>query len=189
MNRPFPRRCGTCGEKSVNPTTLESYSSEIRHDGKLHSVVAKDVPVLRCDNCASVLFGEAAESVIETALRDQLHLLQPTCIRANLKKLEIRQNVLAQHLGAAPETVCRWGTGSAIQSRMPDRFLRAYFALPVLRDFLRELSLNPSLGEEVVLSRRLQQFTDKEIVGKTGGTHIEDIPYSGASNHNYALAA
>ncbi len=76
-------------------------------------------------------------------------MLTPAQIRRGIEKLGLQQQELAERLGVAAETISRWVNGAQIQQRAFDRFLRAFYALPELRqalaneDILRLPELQP----------------------------------------------
>lgn len=136
--RKFPRTCIACREKQVRPALIDR-EVDVKYEGKLYKVIATKVPVERCENCGSTTYGIESEERIDAALRDQLGLLQPEVIRKNRIELGLKQENLADAIGCASESISRWESGAIVQSRAVDRMLRAYFALPQLRDFFDQL--------------------------------------------------
>lgn len=125
--RPFPWRCSTCGKEEVRPATI-AHTATVKHHGRQHKVEVSDLPVLRCGACSAILFENDSHERILRALRTQLDLLQPHEIRKERKERGLNQQELAQAVHAALATVCRWETGTNIQSRRADRALREFFA-------------------------------------------------------------
>ena len=53
-------------------------------------------------------------------------------------KLELTQKALADRLGIAESTLCRWERGGQIPQRHSDLILRAFFDVPAFRDYLEQ---------------------------------------------------
>lgn len=138
MNRPFPWKCRNCKKKALHPVTVD-YTVKLEHDGRIYPIEVKGLEILRCDSCGAQQLPDEAHAKINDALRAAAGLLTPAQIEAQRKVLELSQKDFARLFGVAPETVCRWETGAQIQSRVMDDFLRAFFALPGLRAYLRAL--------------------------------------------------
>jgi DNA-binding transcriptional regulator YiaG len=124
MNRPYPWKCGECKAKAVVPALI-SHAAQVKHEGVIHDVVVPELPVHRCDQCKTIVFGEEADHAIRTKLRDDLGLFQPEQIRANRLAFGLTQDELGLFLSCAGETVSRWECG-VIQSRASDKMLRAF---------------------------------------------------------------
>ena len=73
------------------------------------------------------------------ALRIQAGLYTPAQIAEKRTALGFNQKEFARLLGVAPETVSRWETGAQIQQRVMNDFMRAFFDVPQLRDYLKQL--------------------------------------------------
>lgn len=134
--KPFPWKCGTCRELEVRPETLVSYQAEMNHDGRAYQVEVADFQVLRCSHCSAIMLDEEAEERLSNALRAEIGLLLPSEIREGRESLGLKQKEMANLLEISEFTQSRWETGAQIQQRCMDRFLRAFFALSTLRDFL-----------------------------------------------------
>jgi putative zinc finger/helix-turn-helix YgiT family protein len=146
--RPFPWRCPQCGKKEVRPTTMQ-YTTDIKHDGRLHTVELAALRVPRCESCGELDFDNDADEQIYQALREQLGLLLPEQIRNNREALQLSQRQLAEQLGVAVETISRWENGLMIQTRAMDRFMRLFFSVPEARAALVGADILPSLGTHV----------------------------------------
>jgi putative zinc finger/helix-turn-helix YgiT family protein len=146
--RPFPWRCPECGQKEVRPAELH-HTSEIRHEGRLHTVELPRLRVPRCAACGEVVFDNEADRQIAEALRSQLGLLSADQIRTDRVHLGLSLDDLAQHLGVPIETISRWETGALTQSRAMDRYLRLYFGLPAVRAALVSPTVLPAPGMDV----------------------------------------
>jgi DNA-binding transcriptional regulator YiaG len=144
-SRSFPEICGHCGQRGLNPVRV-NHTVAAKHDGTEYIIAVPDLAVEQCSSCGNVFFGNEADDQISRVLRDQLHLLQPEQIKDCRNWLDLTQEHIAAEIGAAAESLSRWENGRILQSRGTDRFLRAYFALPELRSFLRSLDSEPSLG-------------------------------------------
>jgi DNA-binding transcriptional regulator YiaG len=87
-----------------------------------------------------VVFDNHTGHQINRALRQQLGLLQPEQIRAGRTQLGLSQREFAARLAVAEESVSRWETGAQVQSRVVDRQIRLFFALPEVRANLSKMS-------------------------------------------------
>ncbi len=146
--RPFPWRCPECGQRKVQPATV-TYTTEIKHDGRLYTVKIPELRVPQCEACGEMVFDTQADEQIARELRRQLGLLSADQIRTNRENLWLSQRQLAERLGVAVETISRWETGALTQSRAMDRYLRVYFGVPAVRAALESNGAFPSLGVEV----------------------------------------
>jgi putative zinc finger/helix-turn-helix YgiT family protein len=134
--KPFPWKCGECGQRAVHPATLDAYSADLDHDGRTHRITVKQFPVARCERCGAMVLDDAANRRLSEALRAAAGLLQPTEIRAGREGLGLTQKELAHYLQIAEATLSRWETGAQIQQRSMDRLLRGFFSVPEFRRFL-----------------------------------------------------
>ena len=148
QGRPFPWRCPECGKKEVRPITMR-YCTEIKHDGRLHTVELSALRVPRCQSCGELVFDNDADEQIYNALREHLGLLLPEQIRNNRDVLKLSQRQMADQLGVAVETISRWENGLLVQTRAMDRYLRLYFGVPEVRAALVGTDYLPSLGTHV----------------------------------------
>lgn len=148
-DRPFPWRCGNCGEEQVYRVATP-YTAAINYDGRTYEVVVPCLETPTCANCGEVVFDNHTGHQISRALRQQLGLLQPEQIRAGRTELGLNQRDFAAQLGVAEESVSRWETGAQVQSRGFDRQIRLFFALPVVRSTLSKIEQGAPIGETVV---------------------------------------
>jgi putative zinc finger/helix-turn-helix YgiT family protein len=144
-SRPFPWHCYNCRQQEVVRTTIP-YSTEVNHDGSLHTVTVPQLAVPRCRACGELVFDNIADEQITTALRSQLHLLTPDDLRNGRDRIGFTRSALANRLGVSEKTIADWEDGLTIQSRAMDNFLRVYFALPEVRAVLTGNEQNPTLG-------------------------------------------
>lgn len=135
--KPYPRHCAACDKHSVVRRQIP-YEAHVRHDGKLHSFHITALELDECENCGEQYFTVDTDEQISLALRSFLGLLSPNEIRAGLIKCSVNQRTFAEHLGIAPETVCRWLSGAAIQTRSMDNMMRLYFSLAAVREALAD---------------------------------------------------
>jgi len=152
-SRPFPWLCSDCVTRTVVPTVID-YTAKVKHDGVIHKLHLPKTEVPRCQTCGNLVVTTEVDERVNDALRSKLHLLTPEQIRANIDKLGLNQQELAEWLDVAPETVSRWVTGALIQSSRMNKRLRMFFAFPAAREMLRSLDEDPLLGMEVCLQDR-----------------------------------
>ena len=136
MSRPYPRICATCRERSVQPVTLSSYSTNVEHDGRSYAITLADVSGTQCDNCGALILDDSVADRIDDQLREQAGLLRPTEIRSHRLALGLTQKDLAQKLLIGEATLSRWETGAQIQQRSLDLLLRLCFELVDVRRYL-----------------------------------------------------
>jgi putative zinc finger/helix-turn-helix YgiT family protein len=158
FGRPFPWRCGRCGEEQVELTRVD-YDAEVRHDGRLHSFQVPDLEIPVCRACGERVFTEHADEQINDSLRSHLRLLMPAEIRAALRRVGLKQKVAAEHLGVAEATLSRWLTGTQIQSRAMDNLLRVFFEFPEVRTILSGVA--PLAAAPRPPRRRSLEFLDE----------------------------
>ncbi len=149
-SRPFPWLCSDCVTRTVVPTVID-YTAKVKHDGVIHELHLPKIEVPRCQTCGNLVVTTEVDERVNDALRSKLHLLAPQQIRANIEKLGLSQQELAEWLDVAPETVSRWMTGALIQSSRMNKRFRMFFAFPEAREMLRRLDENPQLGMEACL--------------------------------------
>ncbi|GDY00002.1 hypothetical protein LBMAG48_24050 [Phycisphaerae bacterium] len=147
MTRPYPWRCGTCGNKSVGPAVVP-FTATLKHENTVHEVHLEAMPANKCDVCGEISVGEDADTMARDKLRETLGLLPAEVILQNRKLLEKKQDELAELLRVSEASISHWENGR-IQSRSSDVLLRLYFAIPQVRHFLQERMANPKLGEQV----------------------------------------
>lgn len=135
--RPYPRKCAECGEVAVEQKVIP-YDAEVKHDGKLHKFHIDHLVIDQCSHCGEQYFTNDTDDQISSGLRLHVGLLQPDEIRQQLELLGLTQREFAEHLRVAQESVSRWLTGAAIQSRSLDTLMRLYFRLPSVREELKQ---------------------------------------------------
>jgi putative zinc finger/helix-turn-helix YgiT family protein len=150
-DRPFPWRCGNCGERQVFRTSVP-YQTTINFDGKPYEVQIPDLELPKCANCGEVVFDDHAGHQIDQALRQRLGLLRPDQILAGRTQLGLNPKDFAAQLGVSEESISRWESGVQIQSRIADRQIRLFFELPSVRNALNRLERGEPIGDAVRLS-------------------------------------
>ena len=126
-----------------------SYAIDVKHDGQSHHLEFPALTIPKCKACGELAFSNSVDDQILQALRTHLRLLAPEQIRSMRESLGLKSKELAEKLGVAAETICRWERGGVIQSRAMDNLLRIYFAVPKVREVLRGADQDPSLGSTV----------------------------------------
>jgi putative zinc finger/helix-turn-helix YgiT family protein len=122
----------------MHPAIID-YTTEMEHDGRAYTVSVPNLDVFRCDQCQAKALPDASYEKLADVLRRQAGLLMPSEIATKRTALGLNQKDFAQLLGVAPETVSRWETGGQIQQRVMNDFMRAFFDLPALQDYLKRL--------------------------------------------------
>jgi len=139
--RSFSKKCGNCGQRAVALARLDTYETDIEHDGRRYTVHIPDFNVPKCGNCGAVVLDDYATGRIDEAFRRQAGLLSPDEIRSNRAKLGLTQQALADAVRVSVSTLSRWETGGQIQQRSLDLLLRLYFELPAVRKAVAEESV------------------------------------------------
>jgi putative zinc finger/helix-turn-helix YgiT family protein len=121
------KRCMHCRERAVSPTKLDSYETELEHDGRKYAISVADFSVLKCQHCGAIYLDEAADERLSEALRTKAGLLLPGEIRKGREDLGLTQKQLANLIRISEFTLSRWETGAQIQQRSMDAFLRVVF--------------------------------------------------------------
>jgi putative zinc finger/helix-turn-helix YgiT family protein len=124
------------------------YTAKVKHDGVVYELHLPSLEIPRCQTCGETYTTSAVDEQVSDALRSRLHLLTPAQIRKGIEKFGLKQQVVAERLGVAAETISRWVNGALIQSRAMDNLLRLFFALPEVREALQGASQDPALGIE-----------------------------------------
>ena len=135
-DRPYPWRCFECKAKEVFPKVTD-YTTTRKHDGRSYTIRVPDLEIPTCRKCGEQTFAVGDDDRIIAALRAQVGLLMPAEILKRRGQLEMSQQELAEQLGVAKETICRWETGAMIQSRAMDNLLRLFFDSEEVRTLLR----------------------------------------------------
>jgi putative zinc finger/helix-turn-helix YgiT family protein len=134
-DRTFSKKCSNCQTRAVALSTV-SYTVQVDHDGQKYTITIPDLVVPRCGHCGTIVLDEEANLRISAAFRKEAGLLSPDQIREQRAALGLTPERLADLLGVAVAALCRWESGAQIQPRSLDRFLRAFFVVPELRQAL-----------------------------------------------------
>ena len=132
----FPWKCATCRERAVHRILLPSYSAELEHDGRKYKVTLSELQVFQCEKCGEIVLDEDAEDRLTDGLRSAAGLLSPGEIRQHREAFGLTQKALANLLSISESTLSRWETGAQIQQRSFDKFLRCFFNLADVRQYL-----------------------------------------------------
>ena len=170
---PAFRKCMSCRERSVSPTTLSTYSAELEHDGRKYAVTVNDFRVLRCQQCGAIVLDDSANESLSRALRREAGLLQPEEIHANRETLRLTQKQLAGYLRISESTLSRWETGAQIQQRAMDALLRVFFNSSEARSILAGSS-------GAVPNPPQTRLASMPLVGKTPSFSTEALVITGA---------
>jgi putative zinc finger/helix-turn-helix YgiT family protein len=100
-------------------------------------VVARDVPVERCDSCGMVASGPAAAKVRHEAVCRAAGFLTPTEYKSIREELGWSQQRLADLTGCGVATVSRAERGRIMPNRIYDNVLRAIRDCPAFREHLQ----------------------------------------------------
>ncbi|HYV39424.1 MAG TPA: type II TA system antitoxin MqsA family protein [Gemmataceae bacterium] len=143
--RPYPWKCRNCGKIAVHPAVV-TYEVDIEYEGKAYHVVTEKLPAPQCRECHSIYPDAQANRLITAEFRRQARILSPGQIRQDRESLGLTQKQLANALGCAEATISRWETGSQIQQRSSDNFLRVFFGIPAAREALTDDARLQRLG-------------------------------------------
>jgi DNA-binding transcriptional regulator YiaG len=133
--KPFPWRCGNCGEQAVYGSTLDC-TRTMHHDNREYTVTVAGLKTPRCVKCGQIMLDNEALEVLTDAFVRQLNLLTPQQIREHREKVNLTPQQLAAALGVADAMVERLESGGMIQTRSVDNLMRLFFGLPNVREIL-----------------------------------------------------
>ena len=134
-------QCLKCRQRRV-ASVMERYKTAIEHDGRSYEIDIADLTFNRCENCKNTVLPDDADDRISVELRKAIGLMAPEDIKRNRLLLQLTQKQMAEILGIAEATLCRWETGAQLLKRHSDLILRAFFELPEFRSYLaRRLQL------------------------------------------------
>jgi putative zinc finger/helix-turn-helix YgiT family protein len=126
-------KCPECEHGYLVPFTRDE-----EHDFDLEEetikVVARDVPVERCNVCGLIASGPAAAKVRHDAVCRAARLLTPTEIKAIRDTFGWSHQELADLTGCGVAMVSRWE-----QDRSSNKILQAIRDCPPFREYLEEL--------------------------------------------------
>ena len=61
MTAPKAQKCMVCRERAVAPAKVDSYETELEHDGRKYAISVADLVVLKCRHCGEVYLDEDAD--------------------------------------------------------------------------------------------------------------------------------
>lgn len=138
VERRFAPRCSQCGKKTMAIATVP-YTVQVDHDGTKYDVRIPDLSVPRCAECGAVSVDDEAGTRIDKEFRRAANLLTPEEIRQGRIRTGFeQQQEFAKCFGVGVSTLSRWETGAQVQQRFHDKMLRAFFAVPGMREYLAE---------------------------------------------------
>ncbi len=127
-----PRKCGDCRERSVDVVT-ERYETDLEHDGRSYKIILPDLTLFKCGHCGNIMLPDEAEERLTAELRRCAGLMEPSNIVENRLALGLNQKELADLLGVAVATLCRWERGTQLPQKLMDKVMRHYFQSPRFR--------------------------------------------------------
>ena len=153
--KPYPWKCPTCREKSVQPAVVD-YRASLQHDGIPCDIQIAQLSVPRCERCGALVMIDSACKAVSDALRDAAGVLKPETIQQNREAVGLSPEELAELMGVGAATLERWESGGQIQSRCQDRLLRSFFQSPDIRRVLLTGGTWRAVGEQVVSEEQAQ---------------------------------
>ncbi len=136
-SKPFPWRCGACGEKAVQPAVV-AYTATPVFEGRKYTLIFPDMEAARCECCGELILPSASHHRITVSLIKAAGLLEPHQIREKMEKLGLSVEEFAEAIGAKKEMVAYWVGGGMLQPKSVDNLMRLYFELPAARAILND---------------------------------------------------
>ena len=131
-------KCPECEHGHLVPFTRdEEFDYDLGEESI--KVVARDVPVERCDSCGMVASGPAAAKVRHEAVCRAAGFLTPTEYKSIREERGWSQQHLADLTGCGVATVSRAERGRIMPNRSYDKVLRALRDCPDFREYLQRL--------------------------------------------------
>lgn len=65
MDRPYPRMCGVCGKRAIEPACIDSYNAKIKYNGELHQFTVENLPIDQCKHCGEQWFTQTTDDAIQ----------------------------------------------------------------------------------------------------------------------------
>ena len=127
------KKCAKCRERAVASVTGH-YETDLEHDGRKYAIVLPDLTYFQCSNCRNIFLPDESEERLTNELRKKAGLLEPATIVAHRKALDYKQQQLADWLGVAEATLCRWERGTQLPARIMDKLLRLFFESQAFRE-------------------------------------------------------
>jgi putative zinc finger/helix-turn-helix YgiT family protein len=135
------------------------FSTKVSHDGRQYDVEIPSLVVPKCSNCGNISLDEEANRAIDAAFRRQAKLLTPEEIRSGRERFNLSQQEFADLLGVSVSTLSRWETGTQIQQRVLNDYIKAFVDLPELRGYLKAIRCGRVVPVAAPLRRR--RFSSK----------------------------
>jgi putative zinc finger/helix-turn-helix YgiT family protein len=135
-------KCPECERGHLVPFTRDE---ELDYDlgEETIKVIAKNVPVERCDVCGMIASGPAAAKVRHEALCRAAGLLTPDEIKAIREKFGWSQQDLADLTDFGVATISRWERGRLLPNRSNSKVLQAIRDCPPFREYLESVTRPP----------------------------------------------
>jgi putative zinc finger/helix-turn-helix YgiT family protein len=131
-------KCPDCEHGHLVPFTRDEVLHYDLGDESI-KVIARDVPVERCDTCGLIASGSAAAKVRHEAICRAVGLLTPSEIRAVRDRFGWSQQYLADLTDFGIATVSRWERGRLLQNRSANKVLQAIRDCQPFRAYLEGL--------------------------------------------------
>ncbi len=131
-------KCPECEGGRLVPFTRDE---ELDYDlgDETIKVLAREVPVERCDSCGMIASGPAAAKVRHEALCRAAGLLTPSEIKGLRDKFGWSQQDLADLTDFGIATVSRWERGRLLPNRSNNKVVQAIRDCPPFREYLERL--------------------------------------------------
>jgi putative zinc finger/helix-turn-helix YgiT family protein len=140
-------KCPECENGHLVPFTRDEEFDYDLGDETI-KVIARDVPVERCDSCGMIASGPAAGKVRHEAVCSAAGLLTPSAIKAIRDKFGWSQQHLADLTGLGIATISRWERGRLLQNRSNNKVLQAIRDCEPFREYLERLLASKTGGQE-----------------------------------------
>jgi putative zinc finger/helix-turn-helix YgiT family protein len=140
-------KCPECEHGHLVPFTRDEEFDYDMGDETI-KVVAKDVPVERCDSCGMIASGPAAAKVRHEAVCRAARILTPSEIKALRDKFGWSQQHLADLTDFGVATISRWERGRLLQNRSNNKVLQAIRDCEPFREYLEGLLASKTGNKE-----------------------------------------
>jgi putative zinc finger/helix-turn-helix YgiT family protein len=139
-------KCPECAHGHLVPSTRDEEFDYDLGDETI-KVLARAVPIERCDSCGIIASGPAAAKVRHEAVCRAAGLLTPSEIKAIRDRFGWSQQYLADLTAFGIATISRWERGRLLQNRSNNKVLQAIRDCAAFRDYLEGL-LAPKTTEQ-----------------------------------------
>jgi len=175
--RRYSPRCAECHQKTMAIATV-AYDIKIDHDGKKYDIHLPALSVPKCSNCGAISIDDAASEQIDIAFHQAANLLTPEQIAKLRDDLKLTQKDLAALMGISDSTLSRWESGTQIQQRAFDCYLRLVFASSWVRWYLAAFHAGRITGipKEIVQARSpVSNFTPSDYQAPAAPKHAGSV--------------